>query len=264
MGKCLQVVTGFVTAPSSTFTAWTLASGDSLTIKNAAPNSDIFLLQAWSDQQTAGNLRIRSPKLHDNVQGMRLYSIASEVYPLLPVGTRQRLYSQDVLIAEQTGSGTGGDIETGALLIYYADLPGQDSRLAKWSEIAPRIVNYMAIENTLALGTAGGYSGEEAVNAEFDQWKANTDYALLGYLTSAECAVLGWRGPDTGNLRVGGPGNETNKDVTRSWFKWLSVMYDLPTIPIFNSANKGATLIDGAQDENGTDALVTHIYAELR
>jgi hypothetical protein len=263
MGKAMQVVTGFVTAPSTTFTAWTLASGDSLTVKNCALNSPIYLLNVWGDNQTAGNIRIRSPKLHDNVQGIRLYNVASEVRPLLPYGMKQMLAPQDVIIAEQTGSATGGDIETGCLLLWYADLPGQDARLVKWTDIANRIKNFVTIENSLALGTAGGYSGEEAINAEFDLLKANTDYALIGYDCSAECAMVGWRGPDTGNLRVGGPGNELEKELTRSWFKDLSMWYDLPTIPIFNSSNKGATLIDGAQDENGTDSIVTHIYAEL-
>lgn len=263
MGKALQVITGFVTQPSTTFTALTMASGDSLTIKNCALNAPVYLLNVWSDQQVAGNVRVRSPKLHDNVQGIRLYSVASEVRPLLPYGMRQLLEPQDVLIVEQTGSNTSGDIESTCLLVWYADLPGQDARLVKWSEISNRIRRYVTIENTLSLGTAGGYSGEEAINAEFDLLKANTDYALLGYDVSAECVMVGWRGPDTGNLRVGGPGNELEKELTRGWFKDLSVWYDLPTIPIFNSSNKGATLIDGAQDENGTDTTVTHIYAEL-
>src|SRR5439155_1845243 len=264
MGLALQVITGFVTAPSTTFTAWTLASGDSLTVKNTEVSRNVYLLNLWTDQQTAGNLRIRSPKLHDMVQGIRVFSPASEVRPLLPWGVMQKLYPQDVLTVEQTGSGTSGDIETGCLLVFYEDLPVQSARLFTWEQIRSKIVNIFPVENTLSLGTAGGYSGEEAINSEFDLGKANTDYALLGYLVSAECAMVGWRGVDTGNMRVGGPGNELEKELTREWFITLSKMTGLPTIPVFNWSNKGGILIDGVQDENGTDTTVTSIFAELR
>jgi hypothetical protein len=127
-----------------------------------------------------------------------------------------------------------------------------------------RIVNVFTVENTLSLGTSGGYSGEEAINAEFDLGKANVDYALLGYTVSAECAMVGWRGADTGNFRVGGPGNEVYKNLTADWFVRLSHAYDLPTIPVFNWSNKSGVLVDGVQDENGTDTTVTSIFAELR
>lgn len=259
----LRVLTGFTTAASSTFTALTMASGDSLTIGNTDLNNEIYLLNVWGDHQTAGNIRIRSPKLHDINRGIYLYNVASEVQPLLPWGVKQKLYPQDTLEVMQTGSGTSGDIETTCLLVYYAKLPGQDARLMRWSEIQNRIRNVFTVENTLALGTAGGYSGEEGITAEADFGKANTDYALLGYQVSVECAMVGWRGSDLGGFRVGGPGNEIYKKMTGNWFKDLSTIYDLPTIPIFNWSNKGSILIDGAQDENGTDTLVTSLFAEL-
>jgi len=71
------------------------------------------------------------------------------------------------------------------------------------------------------------------------------------------------RGADVGNLGLGGPGNEVIRELTRKWFLWLSEETGLPLIPVFNSANKGAILIDGAQDENGADTTVTSIFAEL-
>jgi len=263
MGRALQVITGFVTAPGATLTAWTLGSGDSLTIRSTAIDSPIHLLQVWADNQVAGVLRIRSPRLHDNVQGIRLDVTGSDVSPLLPTGVMQRLITQDTLVAEQSGSATAGDIETGALLVMYENLPGVDARLASWEQVKPLIKHILTVENTLALGTAGGYSGEEAIDAEFDLLKANTDYALLGYLVDVECAVVGWRGIDTGNLRVGGPGSETLRNTTSEWFIRLNRLTGLPTIPVFNSANKSGILIDGAQDENGIDVTVTTILAEL-
>jgi len=264
MGRALELITGFVTAPSTTFTPWTLASGNSLTIRNAALDSLIQLLQAWAKNQTAGTLRIRSPKLHDNVQGLRLDAASSDVKPLLPDRFMQKLIAQDTLVVEQTGSATSGDIESGAMLIYHADLPGTDARLLTADEVMERMVNLLTVENTLALGTAGGYSGEEAIDAEFDLLKANTDYAILGYLVDVECTSVRWRSSDFGNLGVGGPGDDLGRAYTRSWFMELSMKHGLALVPVFNSANKGNTLVDGAQDENGTDVTLTTILGELR
>ncbi|MCL6552923.1 MAG: hypothetical protein K6W08_07365 [Firmicutes bacterium] len=263
MGRALEVIAGQATAPGTTFTSLTMNSGNSLTIRNAPLDSGVWLLQVWVDAQGAGTFRVRSPKLHDNVQGLRFATTVSDVVPLMPEGAKQRLVPQDVLIAEITGSATAGDIESAAMLIYYENLPGTDARLARWSDIAGRIVNIVTVENTIATGTAGGYSGEEPINAEFDLLKANTDYALLGYTVAQECAVVRWRGADTGNLGVGGPGNETLRHVTSQWFKRLSMIHDWPLIPIFNSANKAGILIDCHQDENGVDVTVTSILAEL-
>jgi hypothetical protein len=175
----------------------------------------------------------------------------------------QKLISQDTLLVDLSGSATAGDIETACMLIYYDDLPGINARFIDPVELMERGVNIMSVENTLALGVLGGYSGQEAINAEYDLMKANTDYALIGYLTQSECACVRWQGIDTGNLGVGGPGNETNKEVTRNWFAKLSYQFNVPLIPVFNSANRAGILIDGAQDENGVDVLVNSIFVEL-
>jgi hypothetical protein len=261
--SALEMITGFATAPSSTFTALTMGSGNTLSIRNAKEGSAARILQAWVDAQTGANLRIRSPRMHDNVQGVRVVSTSSELEPLLPNGVGIPVQAQDTITVEITGSATAGDIETACLLVYYEDLPGINGRFISPEDLQGRIKTIMTVENTLALGTAGGYSGEEAINSEFDLMKANTDYALLGYLVSAECAAIGWRGVDTGNLRVGGPGMVESKGLTAEWFVKQSRDFGVPLIPVFNSANKAGILIDGVQDENGVDTTVTSIFAEL-
>jgi len=263
MGSALEIITGRVVAPGTTFTDWTMAVGDSLTIRNAPLEKRVLLLQAWADNQAAGTLRIKSTKLHDNTEGIRLNITPGDPQPLLADGYPQVLVPQDTLTVQHTGSATAGDIEQGSLLIWYEDLPGAAARFITPDELKRRMVHVFTVENTLSLGTAGGYSGEEAINAEFDLFKANTDYALLGYIVSVECCSVGWRGSDVGNLRVGGPGDEVNRHITRNWFVRLSQAYGLPLIPVFNSANKSAIMIDGAQDENGADTTVTSIMAEL-
>jgi hypothetical protein len=263
MGKALELVTGFVTFSNAAFVNLGMAAGNTLTIRNAPLDSDVRLLQAWMDVQFVGQLRIRSPRLHDNVHGIHLDTLVANETPLLPWGFPQKLIPQDTLIAELSAADAAGDIETACMLIYYANLAGIDARLASAADVIARMVNLVTVENTIALGAAGGYSGEEAINAEEDLLKANTDYALLGYLVDTQCTCVRWRGADTGNLGVGGPGDPALRHLTKDWFVRLSREFNLPLIPVFNSANRAGILIDGAQDENGADATVTSIFAEI-
>lgn len=261
--RALEVLTGFATAPGATFTAVTVASGNSLTVRSGPIDSKISLLTAWSQQQAAGNVRIRSPRLHDNVQGIRLFSPADEIYPLVPVGYTQSLISQDTLTVEITGSAVAGQIETACLLVAYEDLPGVAGRFIDTAELSSRLKSIVTVENTLTMGITGGYSGERAINSQFDLLKANTDYALMGYLVSASVAVVRWRGVDTGNLGVGGPGHSRNKFLTSRWFVDMSDALGAPWIPVFNSANRAGILIDAATNQVVVSPVVTSIFGEL-
>lgn len=263
MGKAMEVLSGFVTAPSTTPTAWTMAAGNSLTVRNASPNSGIFLINLWAANQVAGVLRVRSPQLHDNVQGMRFEVGVSNVKPLFPVGVKQGLQAQDTLIAEQSGSGVTADIESGSLLIYYDDLPGINGRFISASELENSVKSIVSVQNTLSSGTSGGYSGEEAITAETDLLHANTDYALLGMTNIVECCTIRYRGTDFGNLGVGIPGADLSPEITSNFFLHLSKQLNIPCIPVFNSANKDSILLDCLQDEDGGDPIVTTILAEL-
>ena len=173
------------------------------------------------------------------------------------------VFPNDVLTVELAGSAVAGDIEYVSMLQYYPELPGTMMRAITREELVRRAVNVFTVENTLALGTTGGYSGAEAINAEFDQFHAGGLYALIGYKVDVECASVAWRGADTGNLRVGGPGIETEPEMTADWFGRLSDAFKLPLIPVFSAENKGGILVDGVQDENGADVTVTSIFVEL-
>jgi hypothetical protein len=181
----------------------------------------------------------------------------------MPRGVPQRLRPQDTLSVLQSGSAVGGAIEQGSVMIYYDDLPGIAARFIDTPTLMRRGVNIIGVKNTLALGVTGGYSGSQAINTTDDLFKANTDYALVGYLTDTLCGSIGWKGADTGNLRVGGPGHNTQKQVTGDWFKRLGEEFGLPMIPVFNSAGKGAIFIDGTQDDGGADPIVTSLFVEL-
>lgn len=259
----LDLVTAQGTAVPATLTALTAVAGDSLAIRNAPLDSKALLVQAWADVQTLGTLQIRSPKLHDNVRGIRYGTTVGDTRPFLPRGVGQRVFPNDVLTVELTGAATAGDIESVCMLMYYPTLPGADARFISSEELLRRAVNIFTVENTLSLGTAGGYSGGEAINVENDQFHANAQYALVGYTCTVECAAIAWRGVDTGNLRVGGPGLEDEREITADWFRRLSDWFKVPMIPVFSAENKGGILIDGVQDENGADTTVTSIFVEL-
>ena len=263
MGRGLEIIVGYATAPSTTFTALSMASGNSPTVRNAPLDSDIRMLNAWALNQAAGTLRIRSPKLHDNVQGIRLDVLANEPKPLFPWGIPQRLIAQDTLVLELSGSATAGDIEQAAMLIYYSNLPGSDARLASVEDVMRKGTHVFTVESNITNGVAGGWSAEEAINAEFDQFKANTDYALVGYHVDADCTAVRWRGADTANLGVGGPGDADGRDYTSDWFLALSKYFGMALIPVFNSANKQGILVDVADDENATAHSITSIFVEL-
>jgi hypothetical protein len=258
----LQTYTG--TAINTTLAALAPVSGDSLSVSNFAIGKVASLVQIWADVQLAGTVRVRSPKFHDNVNGIRIDTIASDVQPLMPWGVMQPLYPNDTLIVELAGSSTAGDIENVVLLEYFDEMPGVQSRLLTWEQVRGRIDQFLTVENTIATGTAGGYSGAEAINAEIDQFQQGQDYAILGYKTDIEAAAVGYRAVDFGNLRVGGPGDETHLQFYADWFIRLSNAYGKAMIPVFNGSNKSSVLIDAVQDENGTDITVTTYLARLR
>lgn len=264
MGKVLQMISGFVTAPSTTLTAWTMGAGDTTAVRSLAPGTKAHLLNMWADNQSAGSLQIKSPLFHDDVTGIQSAVVAANVLPLIPQWLGQELFSQDTLSVKQSGSATAGDIESGSYLVYYDDVLGGNANLKSPQEVFARRKNLMTVYNTLALGTAGGYSGEETIISEINNWKPNTDYALLGYNVSVECCSIGYRGDATSNFRLGGPGNPTFKDLTANWFVYLSQMTGLPCIPVFNTASNASILIDGVQDENGADTLVTSYFLQLQ
>jgi len=263
MGKALEVVAGQVTAPGAVLTALTMNAGNSATVRNADLSSQIALISSWANNNAAGIWRIRSPKLHDNVQGIRYRIPAASVQPLVVPGLWQRLIPQDNLILELSGSAVGGQIEQAAMLHYYSDLPGGASRLISPTELMQRTVNMWTTEIPIAPGATGGYSGQVAINSAFDQFKANTDYALVGYQVDAACTVVGFTSPDFANYRVGGPGLLTARWLTARFFIYLSEELGIPLIPVFNAANKFSTLVDVMQNQAGAAVNVTAFLHEL-
>jgi hypothetical protein len=261
--SAIEIISGYVTAPSTTITALTMNGNDSKTIRNFDVNKKARLLNLWANNQAVGIMEMKAPAFHDNVRGLYFDVTAAAPNPLLPLEAFQHLQPQETLSWGLSGSATASDIEQAGALIYYDELPGVSARLATYEAIRPRIRNIFPVKNSITGGTSGGYSGEEAINADIDLFKANTDYALLGYIATENCGTICWRGIDTGNLRVGGPGLNALPRYTSNWFVRLNYATGLPTIPVFGSANKNAIYVDLTNDENALTQLLTSVFAEL-
>lgn len=266
MGLALEMVAAQVTAAAAGGSAMAAVAGDSLTIRNTPGH--VQLVDNWQDVQTAGFFRIVSPLMHDNQVGLRRRTqtgiMVGQSFPGL---APQHLYSQDTLALTISGAATAGDIESAVLGIWYEDLPGVSGRFIDIDTLQKKGINIYSHELTLAAGTAGGWSGAELITAEFDALKANTDYALLGAQNAVNStAALGFRAPDWGNLRVAVPGHNNDTYICPaggSYFAELSRRVGLPTIPVFNSANKSSLFVDCLQDENGADPTLTVVMVEL-
>lgn len=261
MGRALEIISGKATNPSTTFTALTMATGDSATVRNFQDSDMAFMEDMWAQGATAGAVRVTSPRLHDNLQGIRLGYAAATPQPLTPPDLKQRLRPQDNLTLQITGG--GGEVDVASFLNVYNNLPGVDANLQTWEQVKPQIRNIAGVQTDHTIGaTAGDYSGQQTIVSLYDTLKANEHYAILGYLVSAAVCSIGFRSPDFGNLRVGGPGTIQRLE-TRSWFKDLALRNGEPFIPVFNAANKFSTFVDLFSTATAGAVSVWTILAEL-
>lgn len=260
-GAALEVITGRALNPGAGPTALGANSGDSFQVRSTPDDAGPKLLGMWGSAATAGLLRLRSPRLHDNTQGLRYVLPAALQRNLMSDGLSTPLFSQDLLTFEIGGG--GAETDAGALLIYYPQLGGSDARLATWDQVKAQMVEAVTVEVTVTGPvTAGDWSAGTAMNATSDLLKANADYAVLGYQTGTSVCAVALRGPDTGNYRAGGPG-PTESIETRDWFKGLSLEQGIPAIPIINQANRAGTLVHVCHTTAAGTVTVDLILARL-
>lgn len=241
------------------FEALTPGTNDSFTIGNYRDGTRATIDEVWgADAQSACEFDIRSPRFHDNIRGIRmafdfnptLSGTDGDPQILLPGVARQIVEKSDNLTVEVNGT-AADDVNLG-FLVNYEDLPGSAARLASWQEIEPRIVNYLGILVAATSGATGDWGASRAFDADDDRLIANTDYAVLGYLTRLPVCGIAISGPDTGNYRIGGPGH-WDQDKTNDWFVALGFRHGAPYIPVINSNNKGVTYVQ-AFDPGGAIA----------
>ncbi len=263
MGRAVELITALTTAPTGTFAAATALTGNSLTIRDS--RRDARMVARFDSRQATGITRITSVMLHDSTIGMQHGADDAQTRTQIMIPS-QDLYAQDTLSVEMTGSAVAGDIELTSFIVEYDDLPGVAGRFISKAELLRRALNLFSNTITIATGTSGQYTGQVAVNSAQDSFKANTDYALVGYeITDAAVHAIRYVGPDWGNLGVGGPGIDgTVMHDTSDWFIALSEELGGAFIPVMNSSNRALTLIDACTDENGVNPIVTTMWVELK
>lgn len=265
MGRALELIGGSATNPGATLTTITFSTGQSGVIRGTDTSKGTWLLSTGSFNASAGELRITSPRLHDQVQGIRNRITAALSSPLTPGHTNggfaQRLYAQDNLTVQVSGG--AAELDTPYLLIGYDDLAGVAGRFIDQPTLRKNGINMVTVEVTVTAVATGIFGGAVAINSTFDTLIANTDYALLGGLTDTRGAAVGITGVDFGNLRVGFPAEPTIRDETNNWFQQLSVAFNAPYIPVFNSANKSQTNVDVLTNGSGGTYIINLELVQL-
>jgi len=267
MGRAIELVGGYAAHPGAVFTTLTPGTGQSFVVRGTDTSKGTWLLNAWAFNTTAGELRITSPRLHDQIQGIRNRITAAFVPPLLPGphtdAYAQRLYAQDNMTVQLTGGG-GAEIDNAGLLLAYDDLGGVNGRFIDMPTLVKVGLNEVTAEVTVAAVVTGDWGGAVAINSTFDNLIANTDYAILGGLVDTRGLAVGITGVDFGNLRLGFPAEPNLRAMTNNWFMQLAVCFGAPYIPVFNSANKTQTVIDVMTNNAGGSYIINLLLVQLQ
>lgn len=263
MGQALEIIAGNVLDAGTSFETVTMAPGNSASLRAAVPGSAVTLVAAWAHLQTLGAVRIRSPLMHDNVNGFRAGVILAQPLPLWPLGIVQPLQPHDDLILEILATDVDLDIETLCLLIHYSDLPGASANLISGDELRGRVEHVLTVTNTINPLLVGGWSGSQVFNTTNDLLRSGRQYALLGSYSTLITGAVRWTSSDWANLGVGVPGAITDPQLTANWFPRISDATGIPMIPVIDADNVGSITIDIAHNELDVDPVVTTVLALL-
>jgi len=251
MGAALEHISG-TNANNAGLTSLTMNTGDTLTIRAIIdPTKNIWLLSSWAMVEAAFIFEIHSPRMHDNVHGIRVRGPANNALPEWSLFVPTKMYTLDTLTVQLAGTSGAGSISPMSLLVYYEDLPGIQARFTTKDDVKKRGLNLMAQEVVITGAVTGNYATAVALNSSFDFTKANTDYALLGFTVDINGGAICLRGADTGNLRVAAPGINTLPQITSEWFHRLSERTGFGLIPVLNANNKAGILLDNVTTHTG-------------
>lgn len=271
MGKWVDSILCFKDSlTGSAFEALAAASGDSLAIRWFEEGTRVTLLDMWgANNVTKCDFSIRSPLLHDNTRGLRVSHMfnptqsGADGNPNLYLAPywRQPLHPTDTLIVEALGAAS--DDVTLCLQVLYETPTLTGGRFATVGEVENRLKNLVGIRVSPApAASTSTWGAAEAISADDDRLKANTDYAVLGLLTDLPFTALKLWGPDTGNLGIPIPGYRDGA-TTAGWFYDQARRWNEALIPVINSNNKGVTNVAAADVGGGTAPLITLQLAEL-
>lgn len=241
-------------------TAVTVAPGDSLTVRAFGAPQQAFLDDITLKGGQSVTARLLSPFLHDTTRGITVVTAQAPSAGLINRYADQPLSSQDLLQLQLLSSGANSTLV--ALHAYYTDLGASDARLHSWGDIAGLITQIKPVEVDCAASATIGAWSDTLVTTTENLLRANTDYALLGYIVDVACGVVGIKGQDTGSLRICGPGSLLTF-VTDQYFITKSNDTGRPYIPVINAANVNNTFCSVADNAASTAVKVQLHFAEL-
>lgn len=245
--------------PSSTRTATTPATGDSLQVRNFNSATDVaYLEHVFRRGATAGTAYVLSPRLHDPNSGINWNSAEAVDTLTLPNQAYSPLYPADNLTVQVTGG--AAETDAVALLLYYSNIPGLQGQFISPGDLQGQIKNVKAFFTASPAG-ANAWT-DTAITTTDNQLHADADYAVLGYKCSAQAGMVAIKAPETGNLRVGGPASTLGVD-TADWFVRMSRDSGYASIPVFNANNRGAVYVSAVDVAAVAGLNVTLICAEL-
>jgi hypothetical protein len=252
------VNTGAVLTPATVF------QGNSLQIRSTINNLPAYLLWPWTYHNTAGNVQLNTPRMHDAAQGLKYSRKVTDTVPAFYPETPQILFPLDTLNLQINGSGSAVS-DTAHLLIYYLSIQGIKARLADQATIEAHGDQMVTIQTTItgAASGTGAYVGQVRLGQVSNTLWQDTDYAWLGYATSVETPCVRITGPDFGNLGIGGPGTINNQQLTRRWFTEMHREYNKSCIPVFNSNNLGSMMLDVANASNAVSPTIDLFFCRL-
>lgn len=257
----IDTIAGVATvAAGPAFTALTMASGDSATLRDFPQTNPAFLFDAAFAGPHAGALRVRSPRLHDPNTGINIRCSEDPSTDIWPDGVLQPLYPGDNLTIEVIG--TAADVDGAALMIYYAQAGGLSARLFDWPTVKPLIKNAKPFTTSVTnSGTAGTWTDTVITTTE-NQLHADADYAVMGLTTDTAQIAIGVKGQDTGNLRACCAATATSL-ATANYFLRNSQATGLPLIPVLAANNRGSIYVSSIDDTASTTPQITLWLAEL-
>ena len=262
MPRALKTVPGFFTAGGAGTNIVAVSPGAVGTfVIDSFSNGKAYLESVWGNGATLDFLRVRSGRIHDAQQGIRLQVGAIQRANLIPWPSQQTFYPVDNLTVEADATGAG--TQAVALTYGFDDLGGTSQTIARWEEVSPRIIDIMGQQvNVVASATIGTYGAGVALNAFADNWKAGQQYALLGYTLSTAVTCVSLNGVNTSGQDIGFPG-DTDARETRDYFKKMAWETQRACIPIIDANNKGATILKCVDIAAATATSVSLILARL-
>jgi hypothetical protein len=256
----IDTILGKAVNPSATFTGVTFATGDSGQIRNFPATSQAYIDRITRVGAASGSVRLLSPYLHDNVRGITFTSPQSPATRLMPRWNTEFLQPQDTLTIQLTGGAAETDLAS--VSVYYSQLAAGTARLHSIGDIMGNIAHIKPMVVAITNSATTGTWTDTLINTTEALLKANTDYAVLGFVTDTAMGMVGIKGLETLNLRIAGPA-VTDTNITEDFFINWSNDRQSPHIPVFNSANIGSTYVSTCDATASTTANVQLILAQM-